>query len=508
LNTFQQPNGRNAMPAPTRIPGKLAAVLVYSRPLLVFGGMICAVAVMWGRNPGIYTLGVCLLFVSMTFDLVDGWFAARYRPNAPLAHLADRLMDKLVYSIIFPVIAAGMMWRLVISAADLTHAKLLHAIFVLLLCVTVLIRDSFASFMRGFAIRQGVEPESSEYNRLRTIVAAPVSALLFAHAFYVPEGPPSWIYFWISWLGNLPLRGLFFVEIFFMVINFGSIAVYCRKYGTACLDELCFGDQMLRRKILAFFPNALTLMNAMMGLIAVFFAYQGRLRESYLMIIGAATFDKLDGAVARRLGLTEPLPDTSPQKTVSVGGIMDDFADGVSFCVVPAWIFYISLSQLARPWFGDFPTGWIALLYAVAGIARLIYFTLDKTPIPGFFKGLPTPAAALMVLAPLVIFDQALESSRWIPFWGYFAAAIMVFAAVIMNVYPIHYIHMGRSMSRHPWFGRTNILLLLLFIFTPYFGHFCLGYMLLYVLSPLYTWRISPEDAARESRRGAMEATK
>ncbi len=508
MNSLHRPNGPQTEPAPTQIPAKLAAVLVYSRPLLVFGGMICAVAVMWGRNPAVYTLGVSLLFVSMTFDLVDGWFAARYRPNAPLAHLADRLMDKLVYSIIFPVIAAGMMWRLVISAADLTRGQLSHAIFVLLLCVTVLIRDSFAAFMRGFAIRQGVEPESSEYNRLRTIVAAPVSALLYAHAFYLPEGPPSWIYFWISWLGNLPLRGLFFVEIFFMVINFGSIAVYCRKYGTACLDELCFGDQMLRRKILAFFPNALTLMNAMMGLIAVFFAYQGRLRESYLMIIGAATFDKLDGAVARRLGLTEPLPDAPPQKKVSVGSIMDDFADGVSFCIVPAWIFYISLNQLGRNWFGEFPAGWIAIVYAVAGIGRLIYFTLDKNPIPGFFKGLPTPAAALLVLAPLVFFDQALESSQLVHFWGYFSAGIMVFAAVIMNVYPIHYIHMGRSMSRHPWFGRTNILLLFFFILTPFFGHFCLGYIMLYVLSPLFTWRITPEDAAREDRRDAMGAAK
>jgi CDP-diacylglycerol--serine O-phosphatidyltransferase len=488
------------MPAPTRIPAKLAAVLVYSRPLLVFGGMICAVAVMWGRNPAVYTLGVSLLFISMTFDVVDGWFAARYRPNAPLAHLADRLMDKLVFSIIFPVIAAGMMWKMAISSAELTRGQLLHAIFVLMLCVTVLIRDNFATFMRGFAIRQGVEPESSEYNRLRTIVAAPVSALLYAHAFYVPEGPPSWVYFWISWLGNMPMKWLFFVEIFFLVINFGSIAVYCRKYGTACLDDLCFGDQMLRRKILSFFPNALTLMNAMMGLIAVFFAYQGRLRESYLMIVGAATFDKLDGAVARRLGLTEPLPDDPPQKKFSVGGIMDDFADGVSFCIVPAWIFYIALSQLGGAWFPALPAGWIALLYAAAGIARLIYFTLDKEPIPGFFKGLPTPAAALLVLSPLVIFDHALATSQWVAFWGYFSAALMVFASFIMNLYPVHYLHMGRSMSRHPWFGRLNIILLVVFILTPYFGHFCLGYMILYVLSPLFTWRISPEDAARERR--------
>ena len=249
----------------TPLPERLAAILVYGRPVLVFGGMICAIAVMWWRNPVVYIIGVTLLIISMAFDLVDGWFSARFRPNAPLAPLADRLMDKLVYSIIFPVISAGMMWRLLVSETDPTQGQLLNAIFVLVLCVTVLVRDSFAGFMRGFAIRQGVEPESSEYNRMRTIVAAPVSALLYAYAFYIPAGPESWIYFRISYLGNVSLRVLLFVEILFFTINLGSIAGYCRKYGTACLDELCFGDQALRRKILSVFPNALTLMNRAHG---------------------------------------------------------------------------------------------------------------------------------------------------------------------------------------------------------------------------------------------------
>ena len=261
------------------LPRKVAALLVYSRPALVFGGMICALAVMWRQDPRVYTLGVSLLVLSMTFDLVDGWFAARFRPDAPLAHLADRLMDKLVYSIIFPVIAVGTMWRLLVITPDHTKGQLLHAIFVLLLCVTVLIRDNFAAFMRGFAIRQGSEPALSEYNRLRTIVAAPVSALLYAYAFYIPEGPPSWLYFKITWLANFPLQGLFFIEILFLIINLGSIAGYCRKYGTLCLDELCLGDAVLRRRILAIFPNALTVMNAMMWLIAVFFAYTGLIRN-------------------------------------------------------------------------------------------------------------------------------------------------------------------------------------------------------------------------------------
>ena len=129
-----------------------------------------------------------------------------------------------------------------------------------------------------------------ELNRIRTIVAAPVGAVLYAYAFYIPEDASSHFYSLLSGLNNLPLRIWFLVEITFLIINLGSIAGYCRKYGTLCLDELCLGDEGLRRKILTFFPNALTVMNAMMGMLAVFFAYQERIREAYLILIGAAIF--------------------------------------------------------------------------------------------------------------------------------------------------------------------------------------------------------------------------
>jgi CDP-diacylglycerol--serine O-phosphatidyltransferase len=59
-------------------------------------------------------------------------------------------------------------------------------------------------------------------------------------------------------------------------------------------------------------------------------------------------------------------------------------------------------------------------------------------------------------------------------------------------------------MSRHPWFGRANLILLCISMFTPIFGQICLGYMVLYLLSPLFTWRIHPEDAARENRRDTV----
>lgn len=485
------------------ISKKVTAVLVYGRPPLVFGGLCCAIAVMWTQNPILYTLGVVFLFTAMAFDLVDGWFAARFEPHPTLAHLADRIMDKVVFAIIFPLVAVGMMWRLVYITPDYQKTDLLHAIFILLLCIIVLIRDSFAHFIRGFIQGKGPEPENSEFTRLRTVVAAPVAALLYATAFYIPEGPPSRLYFWISWLGNLPLKGMFVIEIIFLVINFGSIAGYCRKYGATFMDELCLGNELLRRRILSTFPNGLTVMNAIMGLLSVWFANQGQVREAYLLLIGAAVFDKLDGAMARKLGLTEPPPGNVKPPRFQLGAVLDDISDGISFCIVPAWIYYLVLSRSDVPAISDLTVFWIASIYAVMGIVRLIYFTLDTSPIPGFFKGMPTPAAALLVTAPLIMFSQA-ESPDTIRFWGYCATAAMVLAAAAMNVYPVRYLHLGRFMDQSTWFRRTSIILLLVAVFSPYTGYICLLYLLLYLFSPVFTRRILPSRTAEKPDKQAL----
>ena len=481
------------MQSKKNFPQKLTALLIYGRPPLVLGGMICAIAVMWNRSLPLYVAGVFLLLISMSFDMVDGWFAARYPPHATMASLADRVMDKIVYSIIFPLVSVGMMWRLIFIAPDHTRPEVLHAILVLVLCITVLIRDSFAHFVRSCAIQQGFESETMEFTRLRTMVAAPVGALLYIHAFFLPGKGESAIYLFISRLADLPLRTYFIIEIIFLIINFGSIAGLCRKYGTLLLNEVCHEDDLLRRRILAFFPNALTVLNALMGLLAVLFTHQGLIRQAYLFLVGAAIFDKLDGALARKLGLTEP---SSLQKTgsrMTLGGLLDDIADGISFCLAPALIFHMTLADypaagLEQPW----PTV-VAGAYFLLGVTRLIYFTFDRAPIPGFFKGMPTPAAALLVVAPLLMFKQATETSMaTAPFWGIFCFSIMIVSSLAMNLYPVHYLHIGRFMDSNPWFGRFNMVLLLVFLFTPYFGYVALIYLLLYLLSPPFTRRLEP----------------
>lgn len=478
-----------------RVPQRIAAVLVYGRAPLVFAGMVFAVGVMWTHSSTLYIFGVICLLIAMCFDLVDRWFSSRFGKDFKLVNLADKMMDKVVYSIIFPLLTAGAMWRLLEVSPEYTRVELLHAILILFLCIAVLIRDSFTHFIRGFSIRTDEKPEEIEYTRLRQIVAAPVGALLYIYIFFIPSSDPGFFYSWISNISILPLRKLFFIEIIFLIIIFGSIAMNCRKYGSLCLDEICLGDIKLRRRILAIFPNALTVMNALMGLLAVFFAYQGKIREAYLLLVGGAVFDKVDGALARKLGLTTPVENKPRRFNITFGGIMDDIADAVSFCIAPGWIFYIFLSQIQNPVIQKLPLRFAAVVYVLLGFTRLVYFTLDRNPIPGFFKGMPTPAAALLVAAPMVMLEIAVvETPGMVAFWGIFCFCLMLLAAVAMNIYPVRYLHVGRFMDRRPWFTRINLAIFLSSVFTPFFGYVALAYGIMYLISPIFTGSIDPQD--------------
>jgi phosphatidylglycerophosphate synthase len=173
-----------------KIPRTITAILIFGRPPLAFLGMVLAIATILTMNPIYYIMGVTSLFLSVVIDLIDGWFAARFAPHYKLTHIAERMMNKIVFAINFPVISVGMMWRFHFVSNTSSRAELLHVVFVLILCVTVLLRENFAHFMKSFAMKKGAEEELSDINRLRTLFAAPVAAILYAHAFYTLEGPP------------------------------------------------------------------------------------------------------------------------------------------------------------------------------------------------------------------------------------------------------------------------------------------------------------------------------
>ena len=139
-------------------------------------------------------------------------------------------------------------------------------------------------------------------------------------------------------------------------------------------------------------PNMLTLMALCSGLTSVRFAYEERWEHAALAILAAAILDALDGRIARLL-----------KGTTKFGAELDSLSDLICFGVAPALMLYFWSLQN----FGRF--GWIlVLLYAVACVLRLARFnTAIEDPEPAaweaaFFTGVPSPAAAGLVLLPMV----------------------------------------------------------------------------------------------------------
>ena len=143
-------------------------------------------------------------------------------------------------------------------------------------------------------------------------------------------------------------------------------------------------------------PSFITLLALASGITAIRFAMNGDWTSAVAFIIASMIFDMLDGRAARMLGADSRF-----------GAQLDSLADLVSFGVAPALILYMwSLNQI-----GD--RGWIAaLVFCAASAVRLARFNVENARDEGatksnpYFTGMPTPAAACMVLLPLLVSFQ------------------------------------------------------------------------------------------------------
>jgi CDP-diacylglycerol--serine O-phosphatidyltransferase len=169
-----------------------------------------------------------------------------------------------------------------------------------------------------------------------------------------------------------------------------------------------------RRRI----ADALSLANLACGLMSMSFAARGELSVSLLLLALGAGLDGLDGAAARRWGGS------------SVGVYMDDVADAVSYGLAPGYALYAVLGGLEGALFG--------VLYAAFVIARLVFFTLDKsTSDPSQFRGVPSTVGAIVTLSVLVLLaEHALAV-------GFFVGV----ASALMVSFDVRHRHLGRALA-------------------------------------------------------------
>ena len=147
-----------------------------------------------------------------------------------------------------------------------------------------------------------------------------------------------------------------------------------------------------RRKGLYVLPNGISLAALFASFYAIVMAMNGRFEAAAIGIFCAAILDSLDGRVARM---------TNSQS--AFGEQMDSLCDMVSFGLAPALIVYIWALQ----GLGKF--GWMAaFIYCAAAALRLARFNVNIGVVDKrFFQGLPSPAAAALVMGLIWVMDDA-----------------------------------------------------------------------------------------------------
>jgi CDP-diacylglycerol--serine O-phosphatidyltransferase len=173
-----------------------------------------------------------------------------------------------------------------------------------------------------------------------------------------------------------------------------------------------------RRKGLYMLPNAVTLAALFSGFYAIVMAINGRFELACIAVFCAAVLDSLDGRVARM---------TNTQS--AFGEQMDSLSDMVSFGAAPALIVYIwALKDLGK-------AGWIPAFVYISGAAlRLARFNVNIGVVDKrFFQGLPSPAAAALVIGLIWVVDDAgFKGVSQIPALAYTAFAVTLFAGLSM----------------------------------------------------------------------------
>ncbi|MBP8960333.1 MAG: CDP-diacylglycerol--serine O-phosphatidyltransferase [Bacteroidales bacterium] len=133
-------------------------------------------------------------------------------------------------------------------------------------------------------------------------------------------------------------------------------------------------------------PNTITILNLASGFVAIILILNQNIVTGCWIVVAAMVFDFSDGFAARLLNAYSDL-----------GKELDSIADVVSFGVAPGLIIYELFTGTGNPGLSVLFIA-ISTLFPVCAGLRLARFNID-TDQTHFFRGLPTPAAALSVIS-------------------------------------------------------------------------------------------------------------
>ena len=191
--------------------------LTFSRLPLTFAWLVLAFfgdgAVGWPRV-ALAVAALAALTLSGFSDLADGLLARRWKVVTALGKMADPLMDKAVYVIVFPA--------LTYFAARVPGPKI-HAVAILAFTILYILRDLWVTFLRSVGSMYGADVAAMMLGKIRTALTFPVAAFIYAYIAFSPMCTAPLAVLW--------LRTCYVLETAMIFLNIYSFYAYTCAYA-------------------------------------------------------------------------------------------------------------------------------------------------------------------------------------------------------------------------------------------------------------------------------------
>ncbi len=190
--------------------GKRLAVnaLTFGRvPFVVLFMVLAVVHECFKPYPWVAVSATVALAIASFTDLFDGMLARRWQVESRFGAMADPLMDKVFYLVVFPTL----LWLL-----GRHKGEELHAFVMLIFTVMYILRDQWVTFLRSVGSLYNADCRASWMGKFRTAASFPAAGVIYVYAALRPD-----------WL---PQGLIYGIELLLIVVNAWSSVVYTRQY--------------------------------------------------------------------------------------------------------------------------------------------------------------------------------------------------------------------------------------------------------------------------------------
>ena len=185
----------------------IVTAITFARVPFVLLFMTLALVEKFRPSPTMAVVATASLVIAAITDLFDGLLARRWRVVSAFGAMADPLMDKVFYLVVFPTL-------LYLLASQ--PAESVHAVVMLVFTVLYILRDQWVSFLRSVGSAYGADVRANWMGKLRTAISFPIGCIIYV---YISCHP-----FW------LPRPLIYSLEAFAILVNFASLVVYTKQY--------------------------------------------------------------------------------------------------------------------------------------------------------------------------------------------------------------------------------------------------------------------------------------